>query len=80
MWTFIDLDTWPQDDRRRRKYLPIGFRLGPIYTERQRQRCDDAGDISLIEKNVVLQNGLQPNSQATPFCSIRTASPVSLRR
>ena len=25
--------------------------LGPIYTERQRQRCDDACDTALVEMN-----------------------------
>ena len=39
--------------------------LGPIYTKRQRQRCDDACDSVLIENNSVA-----PEWVCNPFSSI----------
>ena len=40
--------------------MQVSF-LGPIYTKRQRQRCDDACDSVLIENNRVAPEwGLQP--------------------
>ena len=38
--------------------------LGPIYTKRQRQRCDDACDFVLIENNIVA-----PEWVCNPFSS-----------
>ena len=41
--------------------------LGPVYTKRQRQRCDDACDSVLIENN-----GVTPEWVCNPFSSDST--------
>ena len=55
--------------------------LGLIYTERQRQRCDNAAMMLVIliwlKTMQSLRNGLQPHSEATPLFSTRTGMPAS---
>ena len=55
--------------------------LGPIYTKRQRQRCDNSAmtlAILFSLKTVeLLENGLQTHSRATPLFSMRTESQAS---
>ena len=43
------------------------FVLGPVYTKRQRQRCDDTCDSVLIENN-----GVTPDWGYNPFSSDST--------
>ena len=43
------------------------FVLGPVYTKRQRQRCDDTCDFVLIETKESLQIGVTTHFQATPL-------------
>ena len=43
------------------------FVLGPVYTKRQRQRCDDTCDSVLIETMESLQIGVTTHFQATPL-------------
>ena len=58
--------------------LGVNAALGPIYTKRQRQRCNDACDPALIDH--MLQNGLQPHSEGTPLWSTRDVSQASSQR
>ena len=55
--------------------------LGPVYTKRQRQRCDNSAMTLVILfslKTVELfNNGLQPHSGVTPLCSMRMLLLVS---
>ena len=55
--------------------------LGPVYTKRQRQRCDNSAmtlAILFSLKSVEsLENRLQPHSGVTPFFSMRTESQAS---
>ena len=50
--------------------------LGPIYTKRQRQRCDNSAMTLAIlfslKTEELLENGLQTHSRATPLFSMRT--------
>ena len=50
--------------------------LGPVYTKRLRQRCDNSTmmlAILLVLKTMdLLENGLQPHSGVTPSFSMRT--------
>ena len=48
------------------------FVLGPVYTKRQRQRCDDTCDSVLIETMESLQIGVTTHFQATPLFLMRT--------
>ena len=48
--------------------------LGPIYTKRQRQRCDDPCNSILIENNRVALEWVYNHFQATPLFSMRTES------
>ena len=49
--------------------------LGPIYTKRQRQGCDDAFAIPFSLKTMEsLQNGVATYFQVTPLISMRTES------
>ena len=57
--------------------------LGPIYTKRQRQCCDNCAKTLAILFSLKtmesLENGLQPHSGETPLFSMRTVSLASLQ-
>ena len=54
-------------------------RLGPIYTKRQQQLCNNCRDYVLIETMESLQNGVATHFEATTLFSIRPVLLVSLQ-
>ena len=70
-----------QERLRRGQKSTHGTRLGPVYTKRQRQGCDNSvmtlAILFSLKSVESLENRLQPHSGATPLFLMRTESQAS---
>ena len=78
LWTGTNLKATPFS---RSLSLGVDRPLGPVYTKRQRQSCDNStmtlAILFSLKSMETLENGLQPHSGVTPLFSMRTESQAS---